>query len=669
MLVDGQELGFADVDVVRRFRQLWQVDRDEFVALLDDWVLPIRFRIEDGAILPAETTVVPPTGGTAALPGFGSISFPPGAFQNPQSVTVSATATEETRATFELSARFLSIDTRVAHELRVNTGQMAPTTPTEITLTVPEEFVAALPPGDGAAVFLQLYQDGGQDLLDNFVRLEPAAFDPATSTITTSLPAMAFTDLRRADGTFEAIIVIGSAPEGIGGVLPLKALAAAAQEMCEEALIESPLEGPLVVTKNSRGEPNGYDPDGKPPHKGTDYVAADGDRVLAVADGRIEHIGFNLEQLTTRNPRTGLLVEGWGRYVIVRHDDRNTTLYAHLQKTSTDALTRGDSVLTGELIGLADNTGGSTAPHLHLEYASEGAFHIDPDLCRQPEEDPPEVTASIVPFFTGGPFGGFQSKPGTGVQSTITITFSGPVSSVTITALDPDFAGNRAVARNASGAVVASRGFAFDNTPGEFTFSTVTLTAPGIITVSLIPAPLEYVAYTGLSFVAESSPGTATFPSLPSSQGLNQSRNAPPPVVVGDTVPAAADALFSYLQDRHYQSLPHEPNAHASKGEHGTSVMAYLSSVLDESLRGQGTTHPRRSAAIMEVIGADGTISSWLVSVKTNPQSDAGLGWFWYEVLNTTDMAGPIVADWGVTSCVSCHTAGRDFILSDYPGN
>ncbi len=58
-----------------------------------------------------------------------------------------------------------------------------------------------------------------------------------------------------------------------------------------------------------------------------------------------------------------------------------------------------------------------------------------------------------------------------------------------------------------------------------------------------------------------------------------------------------------------------------------------------------------------------------LVSVKTNFQSDAGLGWFWYEVLNTTDMAAPIVADWGVASCVSCHTAGRDFILSDYPGN
>ncbi len=208
--------------------------------------------------------------------------------------------------------------------------------------------------------------------------------------------------------------------------------------------------------------------------------------VLAVADGRIEHIGFNLEVKTTPDPRTGLLVKGWGRYVIVRHDDRNTTLYAHLQRASTVHLEKGARVLTGALLGLADNTGGSTAPHLHLEYASEGRRHIDPDLCRQPEEDPPAVTASIVPFFTGGPFGGFQSKPGTGVQRTITITFSGPVSSVTITALDPDFFGNRAEARNASGALVASQGFAFDNTPGELTTSTVTLTAPGIIRVLLM---------------------------------------------------------------------------------------------------------------------------------------------------------------------------------------
>lgn len=251
--VGDQVLGLADVQLVetargRGFRKGVRRNTDP-ILLEDGRKLNIRFRIEQGALAQSKTVTISPAGGTVELEGVGLVVFPAGAFDAPRLVTVSATATQETRATFELSARFLSIDTRVAREFRVNTGQVAPTTPTEITLTVPEEFVAALPPADGAAVFVQLLQDGGQDLLDNFVRLELAAFDPATSTITTLLSSSAFTNLRRADGTFEAIIVIGSAPKGIGGVPPLKALAAAAQEMCEEAIIESPLEAMIQMQR------------------------------------------------------------------------------------------------------------------------------------------------------------------------------------------------------------------------------------------------------------------------------------------------------------------------------------------------------------------------------------------------------------------------------------
>lgn len=53
VLVGTQELGFADVDVVRTFREATKVDRDEFVPLLEDFILPIRFRIEDGALCDA----------------------------------------------------------------------------------------------------------------------------------------------------------------------------------------------------------------------------------------------------------------------------------------------------------------------------------------------------------------------------------------------------------------------------------------------------------------------------------------------------------------------------------------------------------------------------------------------------------------------------------------
>jgi hypothetical protein len=55
VLVGGQILGFADVDVVRRFRELTQVDRDEYVALLEDFVLPIRFWMGENVLCPPGT--------------------------------------------------------------------------------------------------------------------------------------------------------------------------------------------------------------------------------------------------------------------------------------------------------------------------------------------------------------------------------------------------------------------------------------------------------------------------------------------------------------------------------------------------------------------------------------------------------------------------------------
>ncbi len=110
------------------------------------------------------------------------------------------------------------------------------------------------------------------------------------------------------------------------------------------------------------------------------------------------------------------------------------------------------------------------------------------------------VSVDISPFATGGPFGGFQSKPGTGVQLPISITFSPPVASVSVKALDPDFAGNRMDAFDTAGGLIASAPFAGDGTPGVFTTSTVTLTGAGIARVVLIPAPADYVAYDHLSF-------------------------------------------------------------------------------------------------------------------------------------------------------------------------
>jgi len=48
--VGAQELGFADVDVVNSGKDLKNVDTDEFIALKDGRTLPIKLRVEDGAL-------------------------------------------------------------------------------------------------------------------------------------------------------------------------------------------------------------------------------------------------------------------------------------------------------------------------------------------------------------------------------------------------------------------------------------------------------------------------------------------------------------------------------------------------------------------------------------------------------------------------------------------
>ncbi len=50
VLLDGTELGFADVVVGATGKELRPVNTDEFIALKDGRTLPIKFRIEDGAL-------------------------------------------------------------------------------------------------------------------------------------------------------------------------------------------------------------------------------------------------------------------------------------------------------------------------------------------------------------------------------------------------------------------------------------------------------------------------------------------------------------------------------------------------------------------------------------------------------------------------------------------
>jgi murein DD-endopeptidase MepM/ murein hydrolase activator NlpD len=97
-------------------------------------------------------------------------------------------------------------------------------------------------------------------------------------------------------------------------------------------------------------------------HSGNDFRAAIGTPVYAVADGIVKGIG-DTDKTCYR--------ASFGKWVFIEHEGIGlSTTSAHL---SGFAVSEGQRVKTGDLIGYAGNTGRSTAPHLHLTvYATEG---------------------------------------------------------------------------------------------------------------------------------------------------------------------------------------------------------------------------------------------------------------------------------------------------------
>lgn len=86
-------------------------------------------------------------------------------------------------------------------------------------------------------------------------------------------------------------------------------------------------------------------------HKGIDYGLPEGTPVLASADGTVI--------------RTGYAVTGYGKFVIIQHEDGSGTVYAHLKQVTIADYAK---VKQGDVIGLSGNTGNSTGPHLHFEW-------------------------------------------------------------------------------------------------------------------------------------------------------------------------------------------------------------------------------------------------------------------------------------------------------------
>jgi len=87
-------------------------------------------------------------------------------------------------------------------------------------------------------------------------------------------------------------------------------------------------------------------------YNGVDLAAPVGTNVVASAGGKV---------IVSRNSGYN---GGYGSYVVVSHPNGTQTLYAHLSAT---AVSQGQNVSQGDLVGYVGNTGRSTGPHIHFE--------------------------------------------------------------------------------------------------------------------------------------------------------------------------------------------------------------------------------------------------------------------------------------------------------------
>lgn len=85
-------------------------------------------------------------------------------------------------------------------------------------------------------------------------------------------------------------------------------------------------------------------------HLGIDYAARSGTSIRAAGSGRLIHVGNK---------------GGYGKTVIIRHQNGYKTLYAHMRGYKR-GMRSGKWVKKGQVIGYVGSTGLSTGPHLHF---------------------------------------------------------------------------------------------------------------------------------------------------------------------------------------------------------------------------------------------------------------------------------------------------------------
>lgn len=94
-------------------------------------------------------------------------------------------------------------------------------------------------------------------------------------------------------------------------------------------------------------------------HTGIDLPAPKNTKIVAAASGTVVTVGYNT---------------AYGNRVIINHGGGVQTLYAHM---TSFAVSEGDTVSAGDVIGYVGSTGYSTGNHLHFSVLINGSY-VDP---------------------------------------------------------------------------------------------------------------------------------------------------------------------------------------------------------------------------------------------------------------------------------------------------
>ena len=131
-------------------------------------------------------------------------------------------------------------------------------------------------------------------------------------------------------------------------------------------------------------------------HNGLDIKVYIGDTIRAAFSGKVRMVKYERR--------------GYGKYVVIRHENGLETVYGHLSK---QIVNEDQYVEAGEPIGLGGNTGRSTGSHLHFETRFLGQA-INPALLFDFEKQDivinvdlrkePKVRIQINPLFIEGKY-------------------------------------------------------------------------------------------------------------------------------------------------------------------------------------------------------------------------------------------------------------------------